>query len=327
MGKSICRKRARKACMHCKRAKTSCGNERPCTRCVRLKLTDTCIDPPSSSTTTEDRELWEAALQFFVSSKKKQLTNSEQKIVSSVGNLTTKKQSSSYKKALEEENQRLQEANEKLQAQCARVQSLQNIFVDKISESNKIISQWKIPELTLVQYNNQFKSVMKETLNLQNFSQLHINDILTTQSRDQIENSTKFLLNDQNLLLQTVQSWTSPNGSISMTSEIRLLYDADNTPEFLLLVSVPIQDYPGETEVALALSGIKKSCESKQMEKTPTCILPSINIPKEPLLTPEFPPSFHHHHLPPLNLPKQPSSPMRFGSMHNKRLPAIAPLQ
>ena len=47
------RKRVRKACLHCKKAKTSCSDVRPCKRCVRLHLSDTCIDPPSSSSSAE----------------------------------------------------------------------------------------------------------------------------------------------------------------------------------------------------------------------------------------------------------------------------------
>lgn len=45
--------RAKRACFHCKKAKTSCSNERPCSRCVRLGLTDTCIDTPRSDITDD----------------------------------------------------------------------------------------------------------------------------------------------------------------------------------------------------------------------------------------------------------------------------------
>ena len=41
------KKRAKRACGHCKKAKTSCSNNRPCERCVRLGLSDSCLDPPS----------------------------------------------------------------------------------------------------------------------------------------------------------------------------------------------------------------------------------------------------------------------------------------
>lgn len=51
----IIRKRVRKACLHCKRAKTSCSESRPCNRCVRLHLSDTCIDPPTSSSSIEGK--------------------------------------------------------------------------------------------------------------------------------------------------------------------------------------------------------------------------------------------------------------------------------
>ena len=42
------KKRAKRACFHCKKAKTSCTNQRPCARCVRLGLSDTCLDTPRS---------------------------------------------------------------------------------------------------------------------------------------------------------------------------------------------------------------------------------------------------------------------------------------
>lgn len=47
--------RAKRACFHCKKAKTSCSNERPCSRCVRLGLTDSCIDTPRSDITEEGK--------------------------------------------------------------------------------------------------------------------------------------------------------------------------------------------------------------------------------------------------------------------------------
>ncbi|ODV91633.1 hypothetical protein CANCADRAFT_20152, partial [Tortispora caseinolytica NRRL Y-17796] len=38
------RKKAYRACLHCQKAHLTCDNERPCKRCVRRKLADTCRD-------------------------------------------------------------------------------------------------------------------------------------------------------------------------------------------------------------------------------------------------------------------------------------------
>jgi hypothetical protein len=40
------KRRASVACYWCHKSKTSCGEERPCLRCVRLGLQDSCIDRP-----------------------------------------------------------------------------------------------------------------------------------------------------------------------------------------------------------------------------------------------------------------------------------------
>uniref|UniRef100_A0A7S4MP05 Zn(2)-C6 fungal-type domain-containing protein n=1 Tax=Vannella robusta TaxID=1487602 RepID=A0A7S4MP05_9EUKA len=60
---------AKRACFHCKKAKTSCSNERPCSRCVRLGLTDTCIDTPRSDINEEEKKLWEQTLQYLTEHK------------------------------------------------------------------------------------------------------------------------------------------------------------------------------------------------------------------------------------------------------------------
>merc|ERR1712063_71017 len=67
-------KRAKRACFHCKKAKTSCSNERPCSRCVRLNLTDTCIDTPRSDINEDEKKLWEQTLQYLTTK-----TNSKDK--------------------------------------------------------------------------------------------------------------------------------------------------------------------------------------------------------------------------------------------------------
>jgi len=45
------RKQAKKACLHCRRTKTGCSDERPCKRCVTLGIGDTCRDAPKKDKT------------------------------------------------------------------------------------------------------------------------------------------------------------------------------------------------------------------------------------------------------------------------------------
>ena len=47
------KKRVKRACIHCKKAKTSCCEYRPCERCVRLNIADTCLDLPPTTITNE----------------------------------------------------------------------------------------------------------------------------------------------------------------------------------------------------------------------------------------------------------------------------------
>lgn len=41
---TIKRKQVKKACQHCRRSHTSCEDKRPCKRCIKLGLEDTCVD-------------------------------------------------------------------------------------------------------------------------------------------------------------------------------------------------------------------------------------------------------------------------------------------
>merc|ERR1712137_1352413 len=58
-------KRAKRACYHCKKAKTSCSNERPCTRCKHLDLADSCIDTPRSDISRDEKQLWNLTLKYL----------------------------------------------------------------------------------------------------------------------------------------------------------------------------------------------------------------------------------------------------------------------
>jgi len=72
------KKRAKRACFHCKKAKTSCSNERPCSRCVRLGLSDSCIDTPRSDINDEEKKLWETTLQYLTSKQSQKSSSQEE---------------------------------------------------------------------------------------------------------------------------------------------------------------------------------------------------------------------------------------------------------
>lgn len=76
------RKRVKRACIHCRVAKVSCSNSRPCLRCVRLNLTDTCIYPPRTKTLSHDIELWTNTLNYLMKTNPNQLSAAEKKLLS-----------------------------------------------------------------------------------------------------------------------------------------------------------------------------------------------------------------------------------------------------
>ena len=58
--------RAKRACYHCRKAKSSCSNQRPCARCVRLGQADTCIDIPRSDINDEGNLQIHYCIRFYL---------------------------------------------------------------------------------------------------------------------------------------------------------------------------------------------------------------------------------------------------------------------
>lgn len=192
--KERARKRTRKACTACRKAKTSCSDQRPCTRCVRLKKEDQCIDiPASSSMSDRDRETWVRVATFLrdPASMPPHVAEALEQQVSVVladpagspepsGRQQRPQQQQHDQQqqqlalhpptgAADEEVRRLREANEELQgrlqqamAKLEREQSVQHSFYFfglTAGTETVAVSHWSFPSTQLMHYNAQFREL------------------------------------------------------------------------------------------------------------------------------------------------------------------------
>jgi len=177
------RKRTRKACTACRKAKTSCSDQRPCTRCVRLKKEDQCIDIPATSTMSDrDRETWVRVANFLrdPSSMPPHVAEALEQQVSLVlaepsGSKEAHRQPEQQLQVHqagatdEQELRRLREANSelqtRLQAAMAKLEHDQAVqhsfyFFGLTTNTHSVaISHWSFPSTQLIHYNAKFRDL------------------------------------------------------------------------------------------------------------------------------------------------------------------------
>jgi len=171
------RKRTRKACTACRKAKTSCSDQRPCTRCVRLKKQDQCVDVLETSSMSEkDRETWLRVARYLrdPSSMPSHVAEAlEQQValtLSAEGGEPSREVSlQRSSSAADEDVERLREANQELQkrlraalVEMEREQSIQHsyyFFGLTTGADSVAVSHWGFPSTQLVHYNAQFREL------------------------------------------------------------------------------------------------------------------------------------------------------------------------
>uniref|UniRef100_A0A7S4HJT4 Zn(2)-C6 fungal-type domain-containing protein n=1 Tax=Vannella robusta TaxID=1487602 RepID=A0A7S4HJT4_9EUKA len=117
------RKRVREACPLCKKSKTACDARRPCPRCIRLGMEDSCVDntlPPGRS---EVKEKWRNVnkIASFVGEEKPQHSTEHQHLVDLVQQLEETKQEREHK-----------------------IQQLQSSLQTQAAFSDFALSRWKL---------------------------------------------------------------------------------------------------------------------------------------------------------------------------------------
>jgi len=152
-------KRAKRACYHCKKAKTSCSNERPCSRCVRLNLTDTCIDTPRSDINEDEKKLWEQTLQYLTTK-----TNSKDK-----DEIKLKQMLVDYAKRAsgEPSNQNNQKQTQTIAAAAGEIVSPPPSFLmepDEYSSDPMAIIQTQNAQVNYLSQQNEYLSQQVESL-------------------------------------------------------------------------------------------------------------------------------------------------------------------
>eukprot|EP00012_Vannella_robusta_P006686 CAMPEP_0206200070 /NCGR_PEP_ID=MMETSP0166-20121206/10661_1 /ASSEMBLY_ACC=CAM_ASM_000260 /TAXON_ID=95228 /ORGANISM="Vannella robusta, Strain DIVA3 518/3/11/1/6" /LENGTH=266 /DNA_ID=CAMNT_0053618339 /DNA_START=90 /DNA_END=890 /DNA_ORIENTATION=- len=265
-----------------------------------MNLSDTCIDPPNSSTSTEDRELWEAALKYFVAAKKNQLTTSEQKIVASAGLAHPNCKDVKKKAELSSPN-----AREFLSQQ----------------RGSTAESVWDYPALTLVRYNNEFLSILNQNVGFGT----RFHEILSNTSLVQFQEYSPLLSKDYFSSMVVEQTWNTPSGGVPVHSEMRLVRDGDKTT---LQISAT-KRYPK----LASPEEVKHSPPSTNTSAAHP--LPSLQVSKLPQLAPNPVPnlpnfgfSLHKQQsgynvtLPQLNIPREKEKPTQ-----SKMLPSISSKQ